>query len=241
MKKFILTIVIIALAGLYLYLANAYTYYRLNRAGLKLPAPQTSSQADGRPLYVALGDSLTAGLGAEKYQESYPYLLAQDLSGSAPVSLRNLAIPGHRSDDLIKNQLEPAIAAQPDIIILLIGINDIHGFYGREKFKKNYQLILERLTKETKAKIYAISIPFLGAPGLFLPPLNYYFDYKTTGFNKIIRGLAAAYGVEYLDLAAPTRTLFQAGGPYYAADSFHPSAAGYAVWKKIIYESINKK
>ncbi|MDO8593221.1 MAG: SGNH/GDSL hydrolase family protein [bacterium] len=240
MKKYILAIAIITLASLYLYLANAYIYYRLNKAGLKLPVPPTSLQANGRPLYVALGDSLTAGLGAEKYQESFPYLLARNLSGGSPASLRVLAVPGNRSDDLIKNQLEPAIAAQPDIITLLIGTNDIHGFYSREKFKKNYQFILERLAKETKAKVYAISIPWLGAPGLFSPPLNYYFDYKTAGFNKIIKQLAAAYGVEYLDIAAPTRALGRTGGPYYAADSFHPSAAGYALWAELIYNGIKQ-
>jgi len=163
--------------------------------------------------------------------------LAKDLSNNGKVILQNFSYPGYRTDDLIKNSLEPAIASQPQLITLLIGTNDIHGFYGAEKFKKNYQIILERLIKETQAEIYAISLPFIGDKA-FLPPNNYYFTRQTVEFNKIIKDLAATYGVKYIDIAEPTRAIFQKDQSYYAADKFHPSAAGDAIWKKIIFENI---
>lgn len=243
-KSFIIITFLILAAGLYLYLANAYAYYLFNRVSLKNPPAQDSYvfNAAGEVLnYVALGDSLTSGMGLNKYEESFSYLLADDLAGrGSKVILRNFSSPGYRADDLIKNLLEPAIAAKPRLVTLLVGVNDIHGFSGSEKFKKNYQFILERLSRETKAKIYAISLPFIGA-GAFLPPNNYYFSRQTAEFNKIIKESAAAYGAEYIDIAEPTRALFIKNPAYYAADGFHPSAAGQALWEKIIFDAIIKQ
>lgn len=245
MKKLIIIIALLILAaGLYLYLANAYAYHFFNRPDLKAPVVQGSyvfnTTAAGETLnYAALGDSLTSGLGLNKYEESFPYLLAEDLAGKGgKVTLRNFSYPGYRTDDLIKNLLEPAMAARPRLVTLLVGTNDVYGFYGAEKFKKNYQFILERLTKETQAEIYAISLPFIGAKA-FLPPNNYYFSRRTAEFNGVIKELAAAYGVKYIDIAEPTRASFAEAGPYYAADGFHPSAAGQALWEKIIFAAIN--
>ncbi|MEI6597272.1 MAG: SGNH/GDSL hydrolase family protein [bacterium] len=244
MKKIFIIIIFLILAiGLYLYLVNAYTYSMFNRMGLRAPEAQHvyefNSESMGENLtYAALGDSLTSGMGLNKYEESFPYLLAKDLAANAgKITLENFSYPGYRTDDLIKYLLEPAIAAKPKLITLLIGINDIHGFYSQAKFKKNYQTILERLTKETEAKIYAISLPFIG-DNIFLPPFNYYSNKQTIEFNKIIKELVAAYGVKYIDIAEPTKALFAENSSYYAADMFHPSAAGQVLWGKIIFDNI---
>lgn len=190
--------------------------------------------------YVALGDSLTSGMGLKNYEESFPYLLTKDFfSKNINIDLQNFSYPGYRTDDLIKNLLEPAIAAKPQIVTLLIGVNDIHGFYSKDKFKKNYQYILERLTKETEAKIYAISLPFIG-DNVFLPPFNYYSDYQTEEFNKIIRESTDQYSIKYIDIAEPTKALFFHDKSYYVADEFHPSALGHALWEKIIFAEISK-
>lgn len=244
MRRFLIIFLFLFLAaGLYLYLANAYAYYMFKRFRLTAPSGQSSYIFNGAALgenliYAALGDSLTSGLGLKKYEEAFPYLLAKDLSGnSKKITLKNFSYPGYRTDDLIKHLLWPAIKAQPRIVTLLIGVNDIHGFYSKEKFKKNYQIILQRLTKETKAEIYALSLPFIGQ-SVFLSPENYYFDRQTARFNQIIKELAAASGAKYIDIAEPTKALFAADQSYYAADKFHASAAGQALWEKIIMADV---
>ncbi|MFA5359522.1 MAG: SGNH/GDSL hydrolase family protein [Patescibacteria group bacterium] len=242
-KPLIIIIVLILAVGLYLYLANAYTYYMFNRTGLKAPAAQHSyefnGEATGESLkYAALGDSLTSGMGLNKYEDSFPYLLAKDLSSDGKkVSLKNFSYPGYRTDDLIENLLDQSITSNPQIITLLIGINDIHGFYSQEKFKKNYQFILDRLTKETKAKIYAVSLPYIG-DDVFIAPFNYYSSQRTAEFNEIIKELAKGYNITYIDIAEPTKAIFSQDKFYYALDEFHPSAAGQALWEKIIFDNI---
>jgi len=119
-KPFIIIIFLIIAIGLYLYLSNTYAYYMFDQVGLKNPVVQDSyifnDAAAGKNLqYTALGDSLTSGMGLNKYEESFPYLLAKDLSGKNKVILQNFSYPGYRTDDLIKNLLEPAIASKPGI------------------------------------------------------------------------------------------------------------------------------
>lgn len=245
-KKFIKACVVpIAAVAVYLYLANGYIYYKLGASGV-LPCDNQyvytlgKKSATAEPLiYVALGDSFTAGTGTDRYEESYPYLVAQELAVDREVILKDFAIPGGRTSTLIENLLVPAIIADPDIVTVLIGTNDIHGKVSREKFEKNYKYIIESLQKQTHAKIYLVSIPFAGSDRLFLPPYDYYFQRKTLEFNETIVRLSQAYGVDYIDIATPTEKTFAKEGPHYSADSFHPSAAGYKLWAKIIYDNIH--
>jgi len=252
----ILISLFLILAALYLNLAYAHIYDEIGNAGLKgvkqlvvytfnNDKNSQENKASSSPAlkYLALGDSLTFGTGVTEFQNTYPYLVAAqtaDKNKDQSLTLYNYSWPGDRTDDLIVKFLDKGISEQPDIITIMIGVNDIHGQISASKFKENYSNILFRLTRETKAKIYVISIPYIGAPNLLLPPYNYYFDYKTKQFNNIIKELALDYNVNYIDLYSPTVNLFKKSGSHYSADLFHPSASGYALWGKVIYDSINK-
>ena len=228
---------------LYLYAANAYFYHRIHTGNLVFPDIEHSyliSGAGSVKTYAALGDSLTAGVGAEKYSESFPYLVGKELAAKNTINLKVFAYPGLTSRDLVSDYLNSAIKAKPDVVTVLIGTNDVHNWVSAAGFEKNYRTILEKLTKETSAKICVISVPYLGSSSALLPPLQSYFDYKTAQFNDIIKRLAAEYQVTYIDIAKPTKTLFKTDGPQYAADSFHPSAQSYQSWADIIYAGINR-
>jgi len=247
-KKIIYGLIIMAMIAAYLILAHYSIFYRIKYAGLKAPDRQDSYTLGANKnmisssLYAALGDSLTAGVGASKYEESYPFLLAQKFTFQADgeVNLKNYSYPGAKTSDLINDLLTPAIAVKPDVVTLLIGVNDVYGNVSPAVFRKNYQLILDRLSKETKAKIYLINLPYLGSSKLLLTPYNYYYGWRTAKFNEIIRELAAAYSLKYIDLAEPTLVESKKNSSYYAEDLFHPSAVGYKLWARIIYDAINQ-
>jgi len=157
----------------------------------------------------------------------------------AEVVLKNNSYPGARTDDVIRDLLSDAISGQPDMVMLLIGTNDIHGRVGLEKFRENYKTILERLSRETKARIYVISIPFIGSDTLYLPPYGTYFESMTIEYNRAVKELTEAYGAKYIDIAGPTKGLFQKDGEHYSADLFHPSSKGYGVWADLIYGDLD--
>jgi lysophospholipase L1-like esterase len=252
-KKTILVIVaLLAVAGLfYSNRAYSYIYSTIAAAGLTPVdnkaqyfidvANQTNNMDITNIVYSALGDSLTAGAGVDNYQESLSYILADKLSGGEKtVILNNHSLPGIETAGIISDYLEPAISDDPDLITVLVGINDIHNKVSAARFRKNYEEILSRLKQETKADIYLISIPFIGADSLMLQPYQVLFDARTREFDKIIKELADKYSVNYIDLYAPTVDLFKTSGDHYSRDLFHPSASGYRLWADIIYADINK-
>jgi lysophospholipase L1-like esterase len=237
--------VIIILIG-YLFLAHHLIYAKIRSAGLKNPDAahqymiNQNLASSTSVIYTAIGDSLTAGVGAEKYEESYPYLLAQKMAaGETKIDLRVQAYPGARTSDVIRDLLPLAIKNKPDVVTILLGVNDIHGFVSKTEFAENYQEILTRLKTGTKAKIYAVSIPYIGTDQLILPPYDFYFRQQTIEFNKIIKKLAAADNIEYVDLYTPTENMYQDHASF-SADFFHPSAKGYGIWANVIYANLNK-
>ena len=244
MKKKILIICITAFIclGGYLFIAHHLIYKRISASGLK-PSDNIGEYIIGsikdKPslIYTALGDSLTSGTGVLNYEESYPYQLAQKIAvDDEGIILRDRSYPGVRTEGLIKNLLAAAINDKPNIITLLIGVNDVHGNVSKTKFTKNYQEILTRLKTETNAKIYAVNIPYLGTDSLLLPPFNSYFRHKTVEFNKIIKKLAEGNNINYIDLYTPTKYMFE-NNALCSIDSFHPSAKGYELWAEIIYKN----
>jgi lysophospholipase L1-like esterase len=249
MHRKILKIILgaILIVAAYLLAANWSFYYRLSAAHLtatdnrhqymfnKEAATSTSI------IYSALGDSLTAGVGVSAYEQSYPYLVAQAMAGNS-INVRHLnySYPGARTDDLIKHLLPLAVADKPDVVTVLIGTNDVHDNVSQTVFRSNYETILSQLRTKTKAKINLVSIPFLGTDSMVLPPFNYYFHAKILDFNKIIQELASKYHANYIDLTTPTTSYADKPSDYYAADNFHPAAAGYQLWSRIIYDHLDK-
>ena len=72
----IFTIFVIALVA-YLLIVHWLIYYRLDEADLK-PSDQSHSYVINRSgktamVYLAIGDSLTAGTGVDDYSQAYPF------------------------------------------------------------------------------------------------------------------------------------------------------------------------
>ena len=240
----VLGLIVVAL-GIYLNRAYAHIYDTITMVNLSAPKQQTayiigSAQIAKSTVYMAIGDSLTAGVGIDRYEESYPYLVAKDLASRlGGLTLESQSFPGARSGDLIGDPLARAIAAQPQIVTILVGINDVHGNISQAQFGQNYETLLSRLTQETNARVYVINIPYVGDNTLISWPYNYYFSWRIREFNRTIKDLAARYNVQYIDLYTPLVKVFAPAGPYYSADHFHPSAAGYALWAPIIYDHLH--
>jgi lysophospholipase L1-like esterase len=246
-KRWLIIIVILAIiATVYLNRVYSHIYQVIGAADLK---PVAGGEAyvinnmitENSLVYAALGDSLTAGAGADKPEEYLPYLLAQNFGGpDKKIILKNYSVPGAKTEDLVVSFLPLAIKDNPEIVTVLIGINDIHDFVSPTDFRNNYETILSRLTAETKAKVYVINIPFIGADELIGQPYRFYFKQKINKYNEIIKELAAKYSAGYVDLYTPTFSLLRQSGDHYSIDLFHPSASGYKIWADIIYADINK-
>jgi lysophospholipase L1-like esterase len=247
MKRMYVIVIVVFLAvlagGVYLNRAYANLYSRIGRVALR-PSDTIhryqvgNTNASAHVIYDAVGDSLTAGVGVAEYPQSYPYLVAQLMSAqNRLVTLNDRSIPGATSQQVQDELLPQVIFDQPDVVTIMIGVNDVRSNVDQAVFAKHYETILQAIKSETRAKIYLVNIPFIGAKGTILPPFNSYYDAQTRAFNQTIQGLAARYGATYIDVYSPTKARFS-DTSYYSPDLFHPSAKGYGVWAKVIYDAL---
>ena len=184
------------------------------------------------------GDSITdAGRDKRNYHElgaGYPKFAAEYIKEAFPETdfeFINFGISGNRTDQLFDRLYTDGIAFEPDIISILIGINDVWHRYGASKItttdaqiETNYRAILERLKKETKAKI-VILCPFL----LDDESKEYWRD-DVDRVIAIVRKLADEFADVYipLDLLFEEALKTQPEPKFYSADGVHPNDNGRA-------------
>src|SRR5260370_3846040 len=70
---------------------------------------------------MALGDSYTIGTGASDPSKSWPSIIASRLGAE----LTNPAVNGYTTLDLIRDELPYVGAIKPDLVSILIGVNDL--------------------------------------------------------------------------------------------------------------------
>ena len=183
------------------------------------------------------GDSITdAGRDRNDFHDmgqgyaKFASAMIADSFPDAEFEFINLGISGNRSDNLIERTESDIVDVQPDIISILLGVNDVwHRTHPEvlftvtdEQFEANYRAVLERIRNATSAKILMIE-PFL----LYAPDKEYMRE-ELGNIRAIVRKLAA----EYADAFLPMSDVFEAALPsapqpdFYSADGVHPNAEG---------------
>ena len=198
---------------------------------------------------VFQGDSITdAGRDKRNYHDlgaGYPKYASEHIIEANPdvdFEFINFGISGNRTSQLFDRFYSDALAFDPDIISILIGINDIWHRYGKAKvattdaqFELNYRSILERIRRESKAKIMILS-PFL----LDKEPYEGMRE-DLDRMLPIVRGLAD----EFADVYVPLDKYFeealktQPEPLYYSADGVHPNDNGRAFIGRLYAEAID--
>lgn len=196
------------------------------------------------------GDSITdAGRDKRNYYDlgnGYPKYAAELLKNSNPeinFEFINLGISGNRTGQLFDRLYTDAISLQPDVISILIGINDIwhrgpasYVATTDEQIELNYREILKNLKAKTNAKIVMLSPYVLDAEDK-APIKN-----ELATVLPIIRKLAD----EFADAYIPLDELFedamatQPAPLYYSADGVHPNENGARFIAECYARAVNK-
>src|SRR5689334_18678794 len=109
-------------------------------------------------VYVALGDSTGAGVGA--VNGGYVARLHRRILGERRAAqLANLCVSGATTADVLRGQLENGVAKNPQLVTLGIGINDVSHGVSLAQFAQNYDRILSTLTQKTTAHVVVSNIP----------------------------------------------------------------------------------
>lgn len=201
------------------------------------------------------GDSITdAGRNREDYHDlgrGYPKYAAKYLKEKYPdieFEFIDLGISGDQTLSLVNRLQEDFIDIQPDIVSILIGINDVwhnSGFFpevcaeknwlDNEVFEERYRTVLSAIKEKTNAKIMMMEP--------FLIPVEDKLYFREDLYQKIEieRKLAREFADVYMPTDGLLCSAFIGDDPLsYAADGVHPTEKGADYIGKLYCEYISK-
>ena len=191
----------------------------------------------GPILYVALGDSTGAGIGAR--EGGYVLRLFNRLVERRPGSkLTNLCVSGATTEDLIRGQLERGVGMNPDLVTVGIGINDIGHGLTVDEFSTNYEEILKTLREKTHAEIVVTNIPDISTAPVIPGAMRGQYQQQIIQFSKRLEEIAARHGVTVFDVYTITTKELPSHPEYFSADGFHPSDQGYELWAEQMWPTV---
>jgi lysophospholipase L1-like esterase len=207
------------------------------RARILIGSPTTAPLlADGmypapgpNPLkFAVLGDSVAAGLGAETAESLPGVLLARGLAEEAgrPVQLRTYAVVGANTRTLI-TQVDKAVADQPDLVLLIIGGNDVTGKMRVRTSAALLRIEVARL-RTVGAAVVVGTCPDLGTIRPIPQPLRSVVRSWGRMLAKAQRHAverAGGVAVPVADLVSPE--FHTRHSELFSPDRFHPNGAGY--------------
>jgi lysophospholipase L1-like esterase len=174
--------------------------------------------------YVALGDSFTAGTGGVASGTRWPDAVAEALGACR---YENLAWDGATSEDVERQQLEPALALEPDLVSLVCGANDV--IYSVRPDPLAYANRMARMFARIRQVVPAAHVVTATYPdlGRFLELRKRSRTRVRRGiqdFNEVCRSVARRYDVLCLDWEDHPDT---DRPDYRGDDGFHPSEEGH--------------
>jgi acyl-CoA thioesterase I len=176
-----------------------------------------------RPRIVALGDSLTAGLGLPE-SESYPSLLQQNIDADGyDFEVVNAGVSGDTSAGGLR-RLDWALEGDVKILILALGANDALRGLSVTEMRRNLEAIIQGAQERHVAVLVA---------GMQAPP-NYGLEY-TVQFRQVYRDLAREHDLAYV----PFLLEGVAGqSAYNQSDGIHPNREGARLVAETIWRAL---
>lgn len=220
--------------------------------GSRLAAPALDVAVAGT-LLLFQGDSITdAGRDRSKSAANsplalgagYPLILTgllRDRYPSRDLQVFNRGVSGNTVEDLRSRWAQDTIDLKPDVLSILIGVNDIwHTLAGQyngtpEKYESGYRTLLDTTRAALPATRLIVLEPFVLRTGAVTDAWFPAFDRFRAGARRVAQDSRATF--------VPLHDMFQdlarkSSPAYWAADGVHPTLAGHAAiarrWLEVV-------
>ena len=192
--------------------------------------------ADGPTRVACVGDSITAGAGAEP-GKAYPIQLQAILGNTWEV--KNFGVSGRtllkKGDHpyWIEKAFTAAQAYQPNVVVIMLGTNDTksQNWVHQDEFYADYKELVETFKNlASKPKVFICRPPPVPGAGRFgINEANLQLEIP------MIDKLAAEEQVGVIDMHAALE-----GKPELQPDHVHPNTAGAAIMAQTVADAITK-
>ena len=242
MKHPVIFIIIVIFVIIIAFVATQFLIIKYR--GSYVPAPEIPRQVqtvgEGDPLrYAVMGDSTSISQGS-KYADGFAAHSASHLAKKFAVTWVNTGISGATTEDVRDDQLQQAVAFQPDIVLLAVGGNDATHFIGGAAIKAAVQDIIDALrTANPDVQIIVTASPAMDSVTRFPIGSKQVMALRTKQVNAAFADLIKDNNLVHAPIAEKTRDAFIADPTLTAADQFHPNKRGYALWIPVINAAID--
>lgn len=194
------------------------------------------------------GDSITDGNRGRTDDlnhilgHGYAFIIASKLGcelAEQGLHFVNKGISGHRLSDLHARWDEDTINIKPDILSVLIGVNDALEKLDpsvkveddlsdvKEHFRNSYRELLEKTKKKLPSATLVLCEPFTLKTGFVADRWDFWSSI-ITAYQEITRELAEEFGAVFVPLQATfTEACSRQDASYWIWDGVHPTAAGH--------------
>ena len=196
------------------------------------------------------GDSITDGARMKdcdwdlnhQMGHGYAYIINSTLGSEYPekdLKFVNKGISGNRVGDLYARWIEDALNINPDILSILVGINDCEQlrFYGKGsdavRFERTYRLLLDEAKENNPDVKFVLMEPFALPVGDDRRDSYPELSKMLKCYQDATKRVARDYGAIFIPLQSVFDELSEKYSPeYWSWDGIHPTVCGHGIIAK---------
>ncbi|MBB6004631.1 SGNH/GDSL hydrolase family protein [Arcicella rosea] len=226
--------------------------------GLKSNAVSSNNfEMETKLTFLFQGDSITDGNRGRNTDPNhimghgYAYGVASRIGADFPeagFTFYNRGISGNRIPDLQKRWKEETLDLKPDVLSLLIGINDVNALIRKpeeapnlEQFEIGYRDLLDQCKQNNPNILFVLGIPFVYA--IKGRKDNWDIWQKETNARaEVIKKIAEEYDAVLIDYPSMFEKAFKnAPDEYWVWDGIHPTVFGHELMAREWIKAVSKR
>lgn len=204
--------------------------------------------------FLFQGDSITSG-GRSRNNDwnhvmghGYAYLVASQLwydYVNMGLMFYNRGVSGDKIKDLDARWEQDTLALKPDVISILIGVNDVESIIAKENTIENWRKTYENVLNRTKHSLPKTQIilcePFV-LPDNWTSEKTRAFEIVISEMQRVIRELAVKYDTMFVELQQHFNSAYKnSSKKYWVWDGIHPMPAGHELMARLWIGQVQKK
>lgn len=207
-------------------------------------------------IFLFQGDSITDGNRGRNFDPNhimghgYAFSIASRIGADFPekkLKFYNRGISGNKVSDLEQRWKTDTLDLKPDVLSILIGINDISNFIWTndsvfaEKFEHTYASLLNQVKEQNPDILLVLCQPFILPVGKVKEKWDQYQS-EIEKKQEIVRNLAQSYHAVLVDFQKVMNDACKrAPFDYWMWDGIHPTVPGHELLARQWIREVSKK